>query len=716
MRRVARAFVAVAVAMAMLGPILGRAQGSDPQYLEAKRLFDALDYDSAIRALDQAIGGLLARPLTDPLRRSLLPSAYEMRARSKFGLGDQDGAKADFVALLRVNPGYGFAASQVSPRVVALFEEAFKETVTTLTLTITPPNARVLIDEAPVTVAGPMPIVIGEHVLSVDRPGYKPVQQPLVAEVNKPSEVSIVLERVSSLVQLLTAPSGVDVTIDGVKRGRMAAGPPAAEFADAVAKGGTPAGQVSAAMVITDLQPGAHVIELTRACYVRAEKRLTIDKPDDYLVGPVVLDKAVAILSVKANEPGAQLFIDGDARGAAPFLDSELCEGEHTVELRSAAGRYFKRVAARPGDRIAVDATIKPALALVSVAGQTAPGSDLRVAIERAFEGLRSTTLFAPPSDQADQALKVNQLPAGWMAFDANRRTVDPSTDIVQSVRRDLSTKLSTAFGAQGVASVTVVGRNRVVLSLLAAGSAQPDVIAVTLDNPESVGAAIAQIDRMPSFFRPSIGLSAVDVADVEGAVVAGVDANGPAAAAGIRPGSIVTKANGQPVTDATALAAVLAGRKQDDELMIEVKDRTGAAKPATMKVMMTPRLIGVSDQTLLANRILLTLRARLLEQNSPAEEAVLRLNLAAALAHVEAWSDARAELQRVKLPDGPGIANGTVQYLLGLTADKLGNRAEAEAAYKLAAVSESLLTENGPPVKDLAEARLAELSRSGAR
>jgi predicted negative regulator of RcsB-dependent stress response len=123
-----------------------------------------------------------------------------------------------------------------------------------------------------------------------------------------------------------------------------------------------------------------------------------------------------------------------------------------------------------------------------------------------------------------------------------------------------------------------------------------------------------------------------------------------------------------------------------------------------------------MADQTLLVNRILLELRARLASISDPVEEAVIRLNLAAALARVEAWSDARTELQRVKLPDGPGVGNGTVQYLVGLCADKLGNRTEAETAWKAAAASESQLTEDGPSIKELAEAKLAELQRRAGR
>ncbi len=59
-------------------------------------------------------------------------------------------------------------------------------------------------------------------------------------------------------------------------------------------------------------------------------------------------------------------------------------------------------------------------------------------------------------------------------------------------------------------------------------------------------------------------------------------------------------------------------------------------------------------------------------------------------------------------------MAGGTVQYLLGLCGDSLGNRAEAETAWRAAAASESLLTEDGPSVKELAEAKLAELQRRG--
>ena len=90
------------LALAEAAAPAARAQGvqtADSQVLlaEAKRNFDALDYDRTVAALDRVIAILEARPPQDPGRKDL-PEAYEIRGRSRFGLGDQEGARADFVS------------------------------------------------------------------------------------------------------------------------------------------------------------------------------------------------------------------------------------------------------------------------------------------------------------------------------------------------------------------------------------------------------------------------------------------------------------------------------------------------------------------------------------------------------------------------------------------------------------------------------------------
>jgi hypothetical protein len=680
---------------------------------QARASFDALDYENTVKALDSAIGAIEARP-TEEARR-LLPGAYEMRARSHFGLNREPAARADFVSLLKVDPGY-VLTGQVSPRIIAVFDQILKTTVTELRLAIMPPDAEVLLNGVRVPASGMLPIAVGDHTLSASRIGFRPVSRPFTAVAGEATVVdTLALERVSSVLRFVTAPAGVEVLIDGVSHGVTRPGPPPAEYAERAARAGVPATNLSAVLIVTEIPIGAHRIEFRKDCFVRADRKLAVDQLDDYVLDPVKLDPAVATLDVRSNQGGTMVLVDGQQRGVAPITIGDVCEGDHLVELKSASGRYFQRVNVRTGQKIPIEGTLRPAFAIVSASGPAALNTDLRLTIEKQMQASQSVTLFAPSAEEAARALGAEKLPADWLAFDLNKRPLGTAAEVATVMRGDLSSRLSKLFDAQGIASVTVpspTSRNRLVVTLLAAGSGEPDVLDVNLDSNESVGLAVGRLDRSLSFFKPSIGLAAVDVADLEGPVVAAVEPNSPAAKAGLQTGDVVLRANGQPVADAAALTTLLGGRKADELLALELKDRAGPPKKAEVRVMMTPRLIGMNDQSLMVNRILVDLRSRLLTGADPALESVIRLNLAVALARVGAWSEARQELQRVKLAEGPGVSTGTVQYLLGITADRMGDRAEAESAWRAAAATSALLTEDGPTVKELAEQRLAGMKR----
>lgn len=683
------------------------------QMAEARRHFEALEYEQTVPALDRVVAALQSRQ--GDAGRELLAEALELRARSRFGLADADGAKQDFTALLKANPAYSLNA-QVSPRVVALFDEAKKLTVTTLNLTVSPANAAVTIDGQRVT-PGTIPVLIGDHTIAASRTGYKTDTLPFSAVADTVAQASISLVRTSAVIAVVTAPADVEVLVDGISKGRTTAGPPPAEYAAKATSAGINPADLSGVLMITDVSAGAHRVEFRRACYTNIERRTEINQLDDYVLDPVKLAQAMATVTAQSPQGDTTVFVDGESKGKAPYT-GELCEGSHTVELRAPTGRYLRRVDAKAGQRIDVTGALRPAFALVA-STQTTLNADLRGAIEKAFEPLRSITVFAPPADQLDAALKTERLPPDWLGYDANRRPFGVSAEVTAAMRRDLSAKLAKTFDAQGIAAVTAPvpsNRSRLVLSLLGAGIAEPDVIEVNLDQQETVANAVAQIDRALSFQLPTIGLHGIDVVDMPGAVVVSVDAGGPAAQAGLQPGDVVVSADAKPVANVAALLAAVATKAAGQSVSLDVKDKAGAAKKVDAKVVMRPRVIGISDQTLLVNRTLVALKARLGEARDPQEQAAVRLNLAAALTRLESWSDARNELQQVTLTDGPGVGTGTVQYLIGLCSARLGNRAEAETAFKAAAASNNLLTEDGPPVKELAEARLAELARGAAR
>jgi len=686
-------------------PSQAPAAPTEPAYLEGRRLFEALDYENAVRALDHAVAALQASP--DPAGRDLLVSAYEMRARSKFGLGDTNGATADFVSLLQINPAHTLTG-QVSPRVVALFDEAVAANVTSLNLSVTPPTAHVELDGREVK-SGLFKVTVGDHVIAADQQGYRRDQQTVTAAAGAVAEVSLTLERVSAVLNILTVPAEVNVTVDGVNVGRTTAGPPPPQYAEAIARANAAGQPVSTVLSVADVTTGGHVIQFSRDCHVATTNTITVENPADYTVGPIVLAPATARLSVTASAPDAQVVLDGESRGTAPFTLPSLCAGPHTVDVRSRTGHFSARIDAKAGETISLNAVLKPAFALTSTAGPGADATDVRPLVERALAAVRSVTVFAPPVDRTKELLETNRLPADWLAFDATGRSLSPTAQIVQTLRAEASTKLAEALNAQGVASVTLLGDNRMVLALLAAGSSIPDILEMRIDRPESIAAVVERLDRVPALSRSSIGVTTIDVADVTGAVVVGADAK---LAPGIQAGDLIVGVGGQPLESASALATLVAARTANDVLTLDLRSAEGATKQAKLTVFTTPRVISLFDPTILSNRVLLDMRARLAGAKDPVEQATIRLNLAVALARSGEWNDAREELQGIRLPAGPGVSDGTVQYLLGLAADRLGNRAEAEAALKKAAAADGLVTEDGPAVRELAGARLAELQQ----
>src|SRR4029079_11520509 len=260
---------------------------------------------------------------------------------------------------LKLSPGHALAG-QVSPRVVALFEQTARESVTNLTVTLVPATAKLAIDGMPIAGPGTIRIAIGEHVVSAEQPGYRPARGTVTAAADATSEVKLELERTSSVLRIITMPADVEVKVDGTVVGKTAASAPAD------ASGGAAA---AAPLVIGAVANGTHTVDLARDCFVGVSQRVEVEKPDDYAVGPVTLRPAVAALSITANQPGAQVLLDGRDRGTVPLKIADVCQGEHLVELRSRFGSDSRRVDVRAGTDLTVEGVLKPVFAIASASG-----------------------------------------------------------------------------------------------------------------------------------------------------------------------------------------------------------------------------------------------------------------------------------------------------------------------------------------------------------
>ena len=132
---------AVLGVLLLCAPTVRAQQTEPPELTQARQYFEALDYEQAMPLLDRAIGALEPVAARDPASATALVSAYEMRARARFGTGNRDGAMTDFKAVLAIDPGFTLSEG-VSPRIVALLDEVKAATLGAVELTLEPARRR----------------------------------------------------------------------------------------------------------------------------------------------------------------------------------------------------------------------------------------------------------------------------------------------------------------------------------------------------------------------------------------------------------------------------------------------------------------------------------------------------------------------------------------------------------------------------------------------
>jgi hypothetical protein len=720
--RARRCLLLVTAVCAMMagGTVLRGAQapaGSDADLAEGQHLFEELDYEHAVPLLSRAIIALEPMAPQQPQARTALVSAYGMRARALFGLDDPAKAQDDFRALLAIDPSYALSG-QISPRVVALFDKVKAAVVGSLALTVNPPDARLELNGLAAGVSSaPLPLTAGEYTVKATRLGYRSAEETVTVVPGETKQFSLTLERTSSVVFVVTVPPDVEVVVDGLSRGRTVAGPLTPAYAGAPAELGVAPELVSQPLVLSDLTPGTHTVQYKKDCYVTEERKLPIEKADDYQQDPAHLRPAVASIAFESTPSGAAVFVDGERRGSSPSTLSDVCEGSRTVELRGAEGRLVQRIAVKTGETMRVHGALKPAFALLTAgSGLQAGVSDRRADVERALASSQQVTVFVPGGRDADEALKTQQLPPEWLAFDAGRRPLGGAAALNAAARRDLSTRFARVLDVQGIAAISQPSPSSpdLVIALIAAGAGEPDVVAVTPERMDSIERAIARFDYVPPLSRRGIGLLAADVLDVDGVVVVRVDPGSTGDQAGIRPGDVLVRADAEVITGSAQLQQVLDSKPPGAAVSLEAHDAAGTTRTVEVTVAESPRLMSVSDEGLLFNPISLALRSRLAAATAK-DQPFVRLNLAVALIRLGDFAGAREQLEGVQLPAGPGISLGTQQYLLGLAYEGAGDAASAQRSFQAAAASGGLLTEDGPAVKSLADRKLTRVGVSSS-
>ena len=208
-----------------------------------------------------------------------------------------------------------------------------------LTVESEPPGASVILDgkergRTPFLA----PVAAGTHELLLRLAGRREVATELTMPKDKDLSLRMELGQASGAPRLTVAsfPDGAAVLVDGKEMGL------------------TPWSG--------ELKLGDHKVQVRRAGYLAAERAVTLQANRDThlsfaperVVGP-------GRLRVEAEPPDAEIAIDGQAAGVAPY-SGELAAGDHNVEISNVGYRTLaQQISLAPGQQVSLRLTLSPA-------------------------------------------------------------------------------------------------------------------------------------------------------------------------------------------------------------------------------------------------------------------------------------------------------------------------------------------------------------------
>jgi hypothetical protein len=419
--------------------------------------------------------------------------------------------------------------------------------------------------------------------------------------------------------------------------------------------------------------------------------------PDRYY-DQVSLRRAFGTIDVTADQSDAVVLIDGERKGTAGKPIRDICQGDHSVDVRSPAGQASQRVRVEVDKEVRVQAKLIPTYGVVNAAARDGR-SGVQSALGTLVPALRTNNFNLVPVELAEPEIASLASATG--------------DDL-----RGVTDRLTGRFETQGIATLSRVAPDAegqdFELRLFARGSSKPDVLRFSLQNESSLRRAVASLDHQLPVVRPTIGIEAVDVMRVDGAVVTSVDPNGPSAKA-IVPGDVIVSIGSTTIADVTGLMAALA-KATDATVTVRLRDKPA---PVNISVERRPDVVSLYDSRPF-NVVITELNGQLARRQmaggsaSADEQRVsqgMRLNLAAALMAVGNYAGAQQMLAEVRLDTRSGISKGTVDYLRAVCYKQLKQLAEARTLFEAASQDRgALLSERGPLISYLAREELLAL------
>ncbi len=682
----------------------------------ARERIDNLDFLGAARELSSIIEPRKDKKIQDLSVEELhlLSTAYDLRGRALFNLGNTRGAEADFTALLRLNPAYPIDRQTISPKVVDLFDRLRAKIAGILILQIDPPKARVRVDGDAIEPqeGGKVPLLSGNRTLRIEADGYDPYEEIIAIVAGAESRKAVRLRPNRRALQFVTVPAGVNVTIDGQPAGRSA-GPPTPESQELARQAGADPQNASAPLLLPLVAPGDHKVGFDKDCFtsriLTVKVTLDPDQNTPLKFTPVILQDAKTELRLTSTPSGADVFVDGDKKGTTPFSLPGMCGGERDLlVVKPDVGSWSERIRLIPGEVNTLDVRLRPTLLYLGTFrldewGRAVWSDEDKPLLDELNKGLKTLNLVRTP--EILQGLRESVIK--WMIQapgEVRAGTILPPAILEEAASKGRADLVLAGLTLGGDADKAWT------LALYSVLHHAPDVVATRLDRPEGVRDLVRRLDTAPSLSGPWWGMGLADTlldpgqADADGPLVVRVLPGGPAAKGGMRSGDRIRSIGSRKTASVRdvqqAIAAEMArpgGLRPTLVLTVE-----GAGGPRTVRVAPDdgPVVVPLSDPALLYNRALAEFRLRARAAADDQEKGAALLSLGIAFMHFRAYDKADAEgFARSALPAVVGVSQGTVLYYRGLNALRRGNPQAARDAFQQAVgqTGSTLDTGDGP-------------------
>lgn len=547
-------------------------------------------------------------------------------------------------------------------------------------------------EPAPFEPPEPTPMLVGDYLAFVSRPGFLPTTAAFAIVGGRDLEVEVELERTSAVVRLRTAPTGAAVLVNGIERGRTA-GQAEPWFRPDGQASDHPPEDFSEELWVEDLAPGRHRITIEKEGFRSAETSLQLPDLGDYELPPIVLEREEAVIGLAGLAEGATVLGNGrilrpDRSTSPPQV--RLPPGAYDLSVTHGTLGYFETsVVAEDRRRIDIRIELRPALVYLGVLGDDPAGAR---AMETALESFRRTGAYSVLARAAEGVAALGE--SGIDAATLRERDVARQELDWHAIQERVQARLPAALYFVAVLNDDLVADAVDLWWWPAApGPARPDVRTLRIDGGRLEDEPLADLARAldpdPGRQTPRFGAVLIDSLSAGAPVVATVEPGGPAAEAGLRPGMEILAINGTAMSSTLQLTSALEDLDPGGLVELEIRDRD-AVLVRTVEPAWGWTLLDAFDPDLLPAAAAARLLQEL-ERSGSIPRWLLELDLANLLL---AGGDAPAAIRSLRTIDAPGrrgLGRETVQYTVGLALQMLGDEGQGAYRTRARAVFETL-------------------------